>query len=376
MAGRRSNGEGSVTQRKDGRWEAKVSLPNGRRISRYGASKQEAREKLKEAQKQIDNGLDLSAPSVTMRDFLNTWLTTAAKPSIKTSTYETYESVVRVRLIPYIGDVKLLKLTPVRIQTLYATFSEGDKKISNQSILHVHRVLSQALEQAVRWNLLPRNPCAGVTPPRPVANEMAVWTAEEANALLAATAEDPMHALFVLALSTGMRQGELLGLKWSDIDFEAGKLHIRRSVTRHKGEGLVFTQPKTSRSRRPIKLGRRAIDALKARRRIQVEQRLKVGPLWQEVDLVFSTAYGGPLESGWIYRIFRRTSENAGVSRIRFHDMRHTAATLLLSQNVHVKVVSEMLGHSNVSITLNTYSHFVPSLHDQAADVMDSLLTA
>src|SRR4051812_5414623 len=158
MAGRRSNGEGSVTQRKDGRWEAKVSLPNGRRVSRYGATKQEVRAELKEAQKQIDDGLDLSAPTVTMKTYLTEWLSSAVKPAVKTKTYEGYESMVRVRIVPRIGEIKLLKLTPVRIQALYAELADGDDKISNRSIHHTHRVLHQALEQAVRWQMLPRNP--------------------------------------------------------------------------------------------------------------------------------------------------------------------------------------------------------------------------
>ncbi len=255
MAGRRSNGEGSVTLRKDGRWEAKVSLSNGRRISRYGATKKEAQLKLKEAQRQTEDGIDLSAPTVTVAELLNTWLASAVKPSAKVKTYESYESIVRIRLNPRIGSVNLLKLTPVRIQRLYAELAEGDNALSNQSIQHTHRILSQALKQAIRWNMLTRNPCAGVSPPRAERQEMDVWNAAEASGFLEATATHPMHALYVLALSTGMRQGELLGLKWGDIDLESGKLHVARSLQYQRGIGLVLVSPKTGRSRRPIKLG-------------------------------------------------------------------------------------------------------------------------
>jgi integrase len=224
--------------------------------------------------------------------------------------------------------------------------------------------------------MLPRNPCDGVTPPRPEQVEMDVWNAEEAAAFLAATTKHEMHALYALALSTGMRQGELLGLKWNDIDLDAGKLHIHRSLQYQRGSGLVFVLPKTAKSRRPIKLGNRTVDALKAHRKKQLENRLKAGSLWKEQDLVFPTEMGAPHDPSWQYKVFKKAVEDAGLRSIRFHDMRHTAATLLLSKNVHVKVVSEMLGHSSITITLNTYSHFVPSLHDQAADVMDSLLSA
>ena len=376
MAGRRSNGEGSVTQRKDGRWEAKLTLPNGKRISRYGATKKEAQVKLKEAQKHIENGLDLSAPTVTIEEYLTTWLSAAVKPAVKAKTHEGYESIVRVRINPRIGSVKLLKLTPVRIQEMYAHLAEGDDALSNRSIHHTHRVLSQALEQAVRWQMLARNPCDGVTPPRPEQVEMDVWNAEEAAAFLGATKDHEMHALYVLALSTGMRQGELLGLKWNDIDLDGGKLHIRRSLQYQRKTGLVFVQPKTAKSRRPIKLGKTTVDALKAHRKKQLENRLKAGSLWTELDLVFPTVTGAPHDPSWQYKVFKKAVADAKIRPIRFHDMRHTAATLLLSKNVHVKVVSEMLGHSSITITLNTYSHFVPSLHDQAADVMDALLSA
>ena len=376
MAGRRLNGEGTVRQRTDGRWEAMVSLPHGRRISRYGATQKEAQAKLKEARRQVDDGIDLSASTMTVEQFLSTWIDSAVKPAVKVETYESYESIVRVRVIPRIGKVKLLKLSPIRVQQFYAELALGDDAISNLSIQHTHRVLKQAMQQAIRWNMLSRNPCDGVTPPRAERAEMDVWSAAESSALLDTTAEHNMHALYMLALSTGMRQGELLGLKWNDVDLEGGRLQVHRSLQYQKGNGLVFVEPKTARSRRPIKLGKRAVDALKAHRKAQLEIRLKAGSLWQEQDLVFPTDHGAPHDPSWQYKVFKRATKDAGLRSIRFHDMRHTAATLLLTKNVHVKVVSEMLGHSSITITLNTYSQYVPSLHDEAADVMDSLLSA
>jgi integrase len=205
---------------------------------------------------------------------------------------------------------------------------------------------------------------------------MKVWTPEETDTFLIATRQHPARALYMLALTTGMRQGELLGLKWGDVDLNAGTLAVRRSLQRQREAGLVFEEPKTARSRRSIRLSQRAIEALRTHRDRQTFERSGAGGEWIAHDLVFCDATGKPLDPSYQTAIFKKAVEAAGIPAIRFHDMRHTAATMLLSRGVHVKVVSDMLGHATIVLTLDTYSHVIPAMQGDAAAVMDALLTA
>jgi integrase len=205
---------------------------------------------------------------------------------------------------------------------------------------------------------------------------MRILTQEQVGTLLTLTRDHPAHALYVLAVTTGMRQGELFGLKWQDIDLDAGKLMVRRALQRQNVAGLVFIEPKTARSRRTILLSQRAITALREHRRRQLEDRLRHGSGWHDLDLVFCGVDGRAPDPGWQRQVFQRVLREYDLPVIRFHDLRHTAATLLLSQGVHPKVVSEMLGHATISLTLDTYSHLVPAMHAQAAAAMDTMLGA
>lgn len=372
---RRGHGEGSIKQRADGLWEARVSLPGGKRKSLYGKSRKEAQDKLRAALRDLDAGLDLSAGRQTVAQFLAQWLDASVKPSVKTKTYEGYESIVRVRVVPHLGKRLLTKLTPLDVQELYTKLA--DAGLSARSVHHTHRVLHNAFGQAVKWSLIPRNPCAGATAPRATRSEMKVLAPEQARAFLAATADHPAHALYVLATTTGMRVGELLGLQWGDIDLDAGRLSVRRALQQQNGgKGLVFVTPKTAKSRRMIELGQRAVDALRAHHDRQVFQRRKVREAWQERDLVFAGPTGGPIDPSWSRQTFYAALYQAGLPRVRFHDLRHTAATLALMQGVHPKVVSEMLGHGSIGLTLDTYSHLLPTMHKLAAAAIDAILAA
>jgi integrase len=204
---------------------------------------------------------------------------------------------------------------------------------------------------------------------------MQTLTPEQAQKFLEAARDDPFEALYILAITTGMRQGELLGLKWQDIQLEQGKLQVRRSLARIGKQGFVTSEPKTKSSRRAIALATVAIEALKRHRIQQNERRLAAGPAWEDQDLVFCNLVGKPLEAGNLTRrSFRPLLEKAGAPKIRFHDLRHSAATLLLSMNVHPKIVQELLGHSSITITLDTYSHVLPSLQSEAVARFDTLL--
>ena len=371
----RGHNEGSIYQRKDGRWVAAVTdQQTGKRKSLYGKTRREVSERLKVALRDQQQGLPVTAEKLTVAQYLARWLDASAKPSVKTKTYDGYESIVRVRVVPRIGRLSLSKVTALDLQALYADLQRAG--LSSRSAHHTHRVLHLAFGQAVRWDLLPRNPCDGVTPPRPKRSEMRVLTQEQVGTLLSATAEHRAHALYVLAVTTGMRQGELLGLGWEDVSLDAGRLVVRRALQRQNDAGLVFVEPKTARARRTILLSRRAVAAIRQHRARQSEQRLVAGHEWRDVGLVFCSATGGPLDPSHQTATFKTALTRAGLGGVRFHDLRHTAATLLLAQGVHPKVVSEMLGHATITLTLDTYSHLVPVLHEQAAAAMDTLLGA
>ncbi len=376
---KRGQNEWSIHQRKsDGRWVGCVNLgyKNGKRDRKYlyGATRRDVAEKLKVALRDQQLGAPVKVQRLTVAAFLSRWLDASVKPSVKTKTYEGYESIVRVRVVPHIGRLVLTKLTPLDLQALYARLQTTG--LSSRSVHHTHRALHRAFQQAVRWELLVCNPCDGVTPPQAKRPEMHILTQDQVALLLDATQNHPAHALYVLAVTTGMRQGELLGLRWNDVDLDAARLVVRRALQRQNKAGLVFVEPKTSRSRRTIVLSQRAVAALRRHRTRQLEQRLLVGSDWQDQDLVFCNQVGGPLDPSWQRQTFYDALRLADLPTIRFHDLRHTAATLLLVRGVHFKVVSEMLGHATVTLTLDTYSHLVPVLHAQAAAAMDELLGA
>jgi integrase len=205
---------------------------------------------------------------------------------------------------------------------------------------------------------------------------MTCWTPEQVDAFLISTREHPMHALYVLALTTGMRQGELLGLKWQDIELNTRALAIRRALQAQRGNGLVFVTPKTAKSRRQIHLSQRAIDALRQHRDRQQFVRSAAGEAWHDQDLVFCNATGGPLAPSHQTATFKQAVTKVQLPAIRFHDMRHTAATMLLARGVNVKLISEMLGHATITLTLDTYSHVIPAMHGDAAAAIDAMLTA
>ncbi|MFT4040963.1 MAG: tyrosine-type recombinase/integrase [Thermomicrobiales bacterium] len=382
---RRGHNEGAIYQRSsDGRWVGTLSLPNGKRKSFYGETRKEAADRMKQAQRDQENGIDLSAAALTVSMYLERWLRDAVKDSVKAKTYIDYESICRVRVVPRIGDRKLARLTALDLQGLYTELKEAG--LSPQSIRKTHRVLHAAFRQAEKWDLLARNPCGRVKAPRAERSEMQAWTPEQAQQFLNATAEHRMHALYVLALSTGMRRGELLGLKWSDVDLKVGTLSVQRALQWQSLDKYQFVTPKTAKSRRTIHLSKKAVDALRAHRDRQAFTRRDTGEFWQDQDLVFCNAMGGPLDPTHQSTVFQQAAtaiaeaakkvEAPAFPVIRFHDMRHTAATILLAKGVHVKLVSEMLGHSTITLTLDTYSHIIPAMHGDAAAAMDAVFSA
>lgn len=241
-------------------------------------------------------------------------------------------------------------------------------------MLHHHRLLREALAGAVRWQLITRNPCDSVAPPRPQRTEMRVLDEKGAKRLLDAAAAEPLYPFFHVAIMTGARLGELLALRWQNIDFDTEMMFITQTVRRYSDKGWVFSTPKTHRSRRPIALDGQTRVVLQEHRRHQLERRLLVGPAYEEYDLVFATPTGLPLGDSTVRTAFARILSAAGLARMRIHDLRHTTATLLLRAGVNPKVVSERLGHTTVSVTLDTYSHVLPDTQRDAAEALAAVV--
>jgi integrase len=249
--------------------------------------------------------------------------------------------------------------------------------LSARTVRYIHTTLHKALKQAVMDGLIPHNATDAVKPPQPTREEMHPLTPEQAKVLLqtAHEAGDRLEALYVLAIHTGLRQGEILGLKWDDVDLEDGSLQVRRTLAITKS-GPVFTSPKTTSSRRSLELTSQALEAVKHHLERQLAEIDRVGSLWSENGLIFASETGEPLNRhNLTRRSFKSLLKRAGLPQIRFHDLRHTCATLLLTRNMNPKIVSEMLGHSTIAITLDTYSHVLPNMRNQAAAAMEEALS-
>lgn len=371
--GNRGRGEGTIYKRPDGRWTAQLRLEYGVRKTLYGRTRAEVQAKLRKLRRDREDGVAVGAPSITLGSYLARWLDEAARLKLRPTTFQSYSLNAR-RLTALLGRHRLDQLTPQLIQGAYAKLLKDG--LAPRSIRQVHVVLHSSLRQAMRWGMIGRNAADGVIVPRPQPREMSTLTAEELHRLFEATAEDRLRPLWVLLASTGLREGEALGLHWTDIDLANGTLIVQRAMQRHGSAGHVLVDTKTARSRRTIHLSRLAVEVLRAQKTFQREQRLAAGAAWRSDwdDLVFSTRTGRPLDSSWLNLAFRKHLDKAGLKRVRIHDLRHTAATLLLTRGVHPKVVQDMLGHSTVTLTLDTYSHVTPALHKEAAEHMDALL--
>ncbi len=368
MAKQRGHGEGSIYQRSDGRWAASITLGGRKRKTFYGKTRREVQEKLRVALNEQKQGTLVTGPQQTLKQYLEHWLEDVHKPAIRVSSYVKYRSQLDNHILPALGDVQLQKLTPQQVQAFYAKELKGG--LSPASVRNIHQILRKALDNAVRWNLVPRNVCDVVSPPGIVKHEIQLLTKEQAQQLLRTARGHRLEALFTVALATGMRRGELLGLRWQDVNFEDRSLHVRRTVDRIGKNGIVVSNPKTSKSRRKVMLPNFVIDVLKQHRSRQLEARLRAGTTWQENNLVFSNTLGGFLDAGYLHSLFQKLLKDAGLPHMRFHDLRHSAATILLTMGAHPKLVQELLGHSQISMTMDTYSHALPSMQ---RDMMDGL---
>src|SRR3954468_2147080 len=380
MAGRASNGESTIYKGADGRWHGYVSVGftlDGKLDRRHVSSKNRGVvvAKVRELERKRDSGMISETSTPTVAWWLEHWLTTIAPRRVRQRTLESYESAVRKHLIPGIGRHRLDRLRPEHLDQLYTALL--DDGYSPASVLRHHRILSRALTVAVQRGHVPRNVAALVDPPAQRPSDLATaLDLDEARAVLEAATTVRNSARWTVALALGLRQSEALALQWKDIDLLANTLTVRRSIHRVRGGGLIYEKPKSKRSQRTLALPLPLVAELHRHKAAQLGERMLAGSEWQDEDLVFAQANGRPIDKKTDYDDWTWLLQKAGVRHVRLHDGRHTAATLLLSENVHPRVVMELLGHSQMRTTMDIYSHVMPALAREAADRMGALLLA
>lgn len=421
---RRGRGEGSIVHRADGRWMARLDLgwQDGKRRTKaiYGRTRRTVADALQHALRAAQEGTLVGDERQTMAEFLTRWLQDVARTRVRPRTFDGYGAAVEHHIKPDLGRVRLAKLTPQHLQAWLGTLEARGVSVGRRRYARV--VLRTALNTAMRWGLVSQNAATLIDAPRTTRREIRPLTPDEAKALLGATREHPLDAFVTVALACGLRLGEALGLQWPDVDLDAGTLDVRRAVQRFGGDvaarrpllaerkrlraalaaprtpaaaelrarlitelhvvraalakvktSIHVVELKSARSRRTIALPGVVITALRSHRVHQLEARLAAGGRWQDQGFVFTSAIGTPLEPRNVTRQFKALLTAAKLPNIRLHDLRHSCATLLLAQGVNPRVVMETLGHSQVSLTLNTYSHVLPALQRDAAARIDAV---
>jgi integrase len=373
--GRRGHGEGSVYKRPDGRWVGMVDLGwiGGKRRRRavYGRTKAEVIKQLDELRRTRDRGADLTARRLTVEQWMKEWLNEIkVHDGTRQSTLDRYGQVARTHIIPALGRKRIDRLTPGEVQSFVNGLAN---EVAASSVVKIHGVLRAALSDAERLDLVPRNVARAVRPPRLSRVERPVLTPDQAKEVLQQAADHRNEAIVVIALTLGMRRGEILGLRWSDVDLEERSLWIRQALQRVDGQ-LTMVEPKTHRSRRALPLPAMVVPALERHRSRQAKERLAAGPAWQDHGLIFTSVIGTPLDPRNVHHWFCQFRASLGLEWLRFHDLRHACATFLLANGVDPRTVMDVLGHSTIRLTMDTYGHALPERMSNAASIMDDLL--
>lgn len=408
MAKRRANGEGTITKRKDGRYQAAayVFRPDGTRVRKfvYGKTRDEVSGKLTELQQKTRQGVPAATSAMRLEDYLTYWLSAVAAVRLKPSTFMSYEVMATLYIAPSLGRKSLNRLTPADVRSFLARFRDGclcclrgldanrgederrccavarccQRKPSSRTVQYVHAVLRSALQHAVREELISRNVARLVETPAVQQKEVRPLDRTEVRMLLKAARSHRLYALWLLLVSTGLRRGEVLALTWQDVDLDRRQLRVRRNVQRIKQQ-LVFGTPKTARSLRTISMPERCAAALREHQEVQRRERSAAGMSWtpgstQPAGLVFTSPTGRPTDPRSLNRMLTVLCRKANVRRVRVHDLRHTCASLLLAQGVDARTIMETLGHSTITMTLDTYAHVMDTTLRAAADRMDDAL--
>jgi integrase len=367
----RGKNEGSLHQRPNGTWRAQFSV-SGKRISKSFKTKAECQAWLRQMQDQIDHGFDYHASKTSLGDYLLQWLE-IVRPTLRLKTSHQYGQIIQKHILPNIGGMALKDLALARIEQFYGERSSAG--IGTRTVRIIHNILHKSLEKAVRYGLLTQNPSHGAALPRVTPTEMNVLDEAQVGRFLVAAQGSYYEALYYLAVTTGMRQAEMFGLKWIDLQWNSGTLHVQRQAQRVNGHGWAFVEPKTKSGRRTIKLGEGTLQVLRLHRQRLEQLKSLAGDRWQENDLIFPSRAGTPGDPSNLRVDFLKVLDRAGLPKIRFHDLRHTAASLMLNHGVPVLVASKRLGHSKPSVTLDIYGHLYHEMQDEAARIIDELVT-
>lgn len=355
---RRANNEGTIFQEKSGLWVAEVSLPDGKRKRKRSKTQKVVKDWLLAQREAVRDGTVVENDKVTVGDFLDRYMSDIAEHNLRPKTLEGYRYLIRMHLKPGLGRVRLSQLRPEQVQSLY---SEKIKSgLSNRTVQFMHSILHKSLEQAARWGMVVRNVSDLVDAPTVSHKAPKTFSAEQVATFLNQAILSRFYPMYCLAL-VGLREGEILGLHIEDFDRESHTIHIKHAIQYLVGKGLVITEPKTEKARRSLKLPDFVYNALISHLDSQNRNQ----------GLMFVTTNGTPYSARNFIRDFKGQLKAAGLPDIRFHDLRHTTATLLLSRNVHPKVVQEILGHSQISLTMDVYSHVIPSVMDDALKLLD-----
>jgi len=371
---RRGRGEGAISLRPDGRWQGAVQVgwKNGKRWRKfyYGATRAEVRDAIAQAIREVKRGGILGDDRQTVGDFLAGWLETITT-QVRPKTHASYSQLVRLHLKPGLGHIRLTKLRPEHVeQFLSATSAAG---LSPRTCQYLRAVLRRALSRAVKHDLIARNAAALADPPRVVRAEVQALAPDQAKTFLTAIQGHRLYALVAVGLSLGMRQGEILGLRWQDVDLERGTIQVRHAL--HRADRTwTLAEPKSATSKRTITMPESVTALLKTHRKRQLEDRLFAGERWNEHGFVFTGLVGQPLEGTVLNRDVKKLLRIAKLPEVHFHALRHSCATLLMAQGVPARVVMEILGHSDVRLTLNTYSHVGAALQEAAASKVEGVL--
>ena len=362
MARRRSRGEGSLFYLDTKKlWVAQITLSDGKRKVKYSKNQKEVREWLSATQNEAKQGTIVTKENVTFKDFVTNYMENVAKHKLRPKTIEVYNYLLTNHIIPEIGRFKLVQLRPDHLQSLYSKKVESG--LSKRTVQFMHAIIHKALKQAMKWGMVSRNVADLVEPPKPNRPNLSVWTPGQVNTFLTATKDHRWHLIFLLAIYCGFREGEVLGIHRESVDLARGTIKVLHQAQSLKG-GIVITEPKTDSSKRLVTVPKTALKTLSE----------YLAGLKSDKGLIFTTATGKPISPSNLQKAFKDEAVKAGLPKIRFHDLRHTSATLLLAGGVHPKVVQERLGHSHISLTLDTYSHVLPTMQEEAAEKLEKVL--
>lgn len=366
---------GSIVK-KGKKWYIIVEMKdeNGKRKRKWLSgftSEKEAEKKLPEVLQQLNTNSFVDTNNITLRDYLQLWLKDYAKHNVAPTTYDKY-SYASNKISEILGNMKLQQIKPLHIQQFVNKLNNSD--LSSSTVLSYFRVLNAAINQAVKWQLLLYNPCEAITPPRNKQSKMMILDQEEIQILLNESKDHIIYPVIVLALLCGLRRGEILGLQWENIDFYSGTIHLENNLVRANNK-VILKETKTATGRRAVDISTNVVDVLKKIKKQKMHYKQLYGSSYHDNNFVCTWEDGRPFRPDYIPKAFAKILANADLPKIRFHDLRHTHASILLKSGVHPKVVQERLGHSSISITLDTYSHLVPSLQRSAAEKMATMFS-